>query len=569
MEKNILSQVFGETIVTGKRHYKRELDFKTRDFKSRLYIFQGLLIICFLIIFFQLVKLTLLQGNYYQELSKSNRIRENVFPAPRGIIADRKGEILVRNKPGYVAKVPCGERECYRKITHDEALKLEAKGEVFPLALGVSREYTDSDAFSHILGFTGNVNENEIGKMHCGRKLTYEDQLGRSGVEEAFDCSLQGNFGKELIETDALGNKVKVLSKVDPTPGKNLTLSIDKRLQLKAKELLKDKVGTVIAHIPQTGEILILYSSPSFDLSKFSEGLSQNEYNNLLNDPNKPLFNRAISGVYPPGSIFKPIIAAGALEEKVITKDSQIEDTGVITIGTFSFANWYFTQYGKKEGFVNVTTALKRSNDIYFYKVGEGLGVNKIASWARKFKLGESLGIEIGNEEKGLVPDTDWKEKVMKEQWFLGDTYHYAIGQGNLLVTPLQIAYAIGSFGNNGVICKPTILKRDSCEKITDKLVSSKNLNIVKEGMIAACSEGGTGYPFFGYKVNDKEITVACKTGTAEFGDPKNKTHAWFSAFAPANNPQIAITVLVEGGGEGSSVAAPIAKEIFNEWFSH
>lgn len=571
-------QAFGETIISGKVRQARKIVEKEADFRGRLFIFNLSFLLLFTVIFIRLFNLTVVKGEYYQKLSSGNRVKEHIFPAPRGIITDRAGEILVGNKPGYIARLPCGKQECYKKITHDEALKYEAEGKVDLLNLEIAREYTDSMAFSHILGITGVVEEGEIGTTHCGRKLTYEDELGRSGVEEAFDCDLQGRFGKELIETDASGKPLRLLSKLEPAPGKSLALSIDKNLQLRANTLMEGKKGVIVVHIPGTGEILVLYSAPSYDISKFVEGLSEGEYSKLVKDPDKPLFNRAVSGTYPPGSTFKTIVAASALEEKAIDKTTQIEDTGILTVGEFSFANWYFSQYGKTDGLVDIVTAVKRSNDIFFYKAGELLGVNKMANWARKFRLGQKLGIEIAGEEQGLVPDEKWKQEVLNQQWYLGDTYHYAIGQGNILVTPLQIAFANGAFANGGIICRPTVVKTDRCSRITEKFVSSQTLKLIKQGMIEACSPGGTGFPFFDYKVGEREIKVACKTGTAEFDPPAppkagpaggdNRTHAWFTAFAPADNPQIAVTVLVEGGGEGSREAAPIAKELFNEWFT-
>lgn len=567
--KQKLGFTFGESIISIKQKRLRIKGGKNIDFHNRLGFFWVLLIIAFIIIFVQLVKLTIFQGKYYRDLASYNRIKENIYPAPRGVITDRKREIIARNKPGFVGEVPCGNSKCFRKLSHEEALKLEAESRVSILQLGITRDYPDDWTFSHLLGTVSSVYKEEVGSNYCGRKLTFTDELGRSGVEKTFDCLLSGTYGKELVETDATGKAVKVLSKIESKPGKTLTLSIDKNLQLKARELLEDKKGAVIIHNPQTGEILTLYSSPSYNLNQFIEGLSEEEYQKLIKDNNKPLFNRAISGVYPPGSLIKPLIAAGALEDKIITKDTEIEDVGVIKIGEFSFANWYFTKYGKTEGPVNVVRAIKRSNDVYFYKIGEMMGVDKIAVWAKKFKLGQKLGIGIPGEEEGTVPDKLWKEKEKAEKWFLGDTYHVAIGQGDLLVTPLQIGFALGSFGNNGIICKPSIVKKDNCTKLTDKLISTQTLNIVKEGMVEACATGGTAYPFFDYKVGERSIKIACKTGTAEFGDPKDATHAWFFAFAPIDNPQIAITVLVEGGGEGSSVAAPIAKSIMDEWFKN
>ncbi len=565
METNLFN-IFGESIIQSKNNHRKIIEKEMGDFKSRLVYFKIAVFLAVLIIFIRLVQLTVVKGSYFASLSEENRFRENVYPAGRGVIYDRNGDILVRNKPGFVALVDCGKTKCFRKISHEESIKLEASGNASLVTLGIEREYIEKEAFSHLLGTTGAVFEKDLGREHCGRKIGYQDDLGRSGVEEAFDCQLQGTYGRELIEVDASGNSIRTLSKVDPKPGKSLRLSIDKNLQLKAYELMKDKKGAVVAHIPKTGEILLLYSAPSFDLSKFSEGISEEEYQKLVDNPQVPLFNRAIAGTYPPGSIYKTIIATAALEEKSIGKDTQIEDTGIITVGEFSFSNWYFSQYGKKEGLINVVDALKRSNDIFFYKTGEFVGVDKISEWSNKFLLGSKLGIELSGEEEGLVPSKKWKEEVKGEQWYLGDTYHLAIGQGDLLVTPLQVAFFSGAFANNGIICKPTVLKTDKCVPLTKNLISESVLKIVREGMIGACSEGGTAFPFFGYKVGDKEISVACKTGTADYNDPE-KTHAWFTAFAPSLKPEIMVTVLVEGGGEGSRVAAPIAKEIMDEWF--
>lgn len=563
---NKLGLSFAERIISADKFHLRKKELKVERLHSRLPFFRLLFYLSFIIIMIQLVYLTLLKGNYYQSLSSQNRIKENIYPAPRGVITDRKGEILVNNKPGFVALVNCGKNKCYRTISHEQALQMEAKGDNSPLNMTIARDYLEGDAFSHLIGITGQVQEEEINQNYCDRVLGYEDVLGRSGVEQAFDCQLQGSFGKELIEIDAYNKPLKTLSEIKATVGQSLTLSIDKELQLIAKKELEGKKGAVIAQIPQTGEILILYSSPSFNLHQLNN-ISEEEYLKLINNPDQSLFNRAIAGLYPPGSVFKPIVAAAALEEKVIDEKTEFEDTGEIKVGLFSYTNWYFTQYGKTEGLINIVTALKRSTDTFFYHLGELLGEEKIAFWANKFMFGKKLGIEISKEEEGLVPTKKWKQEAKKEQWFLGDTYHLSIGQGNLLVTPLQVSVAISAFANNGVICRPTVLKTNGCEKLTDKLISNKTLNIVKKGMVEVCKERGTAYPFFDFQVGGQKMEVACKTGTAEFGDENDKTHAWFVAFAPADKPQILVTVLVEEGGEGSDVAAPIAKKIFEEWF--
>lgn len=568
MKSNSIVDIFGENIQYSKKKNHRINGKKEFNFKSRNILFIILPVIAISVFVIQLFRLTIINGDYYKTLSFNNRLKEVLYPAPRGTIVDRTGAVIVRNKPGYIAKVDCGAIECFRKISHSEALEIEAQGQQIPIETEISREYAHPFAFSHVLGITGLVEALEIGKMHCGSTLGYQDVLGRGGIEEVFDCQLQGSYGKELIEVDALGNPIRTLSKVEARSGERLTLSLDNKLQIKAYELLKDKKGAVVAHIPQTGEILALVSSPSYDISKFSDNLSQSEYEKLVNDKDKPLFNRVIGGAYPPGSTFKPIVAAGALEEKSITKDTKITDTGFIVAGPLKFHNWYFTQYGKTEGEIDIVKALYRSNDIFFYKTGEYLGPDKLSLWARRFNFGKPLGIEIPGETAGLIPDPSWKKETLGEKWYLGDTYNVSIGQGNMLATPLQVAFANGVFANNGILCRPTILKNDNCDRLTDKLFGEDTLELIKEGMIKACQEGGTGFPFFNFTVEGRVIPVACKTGTSEFGDQDHKTHAWFTVFAPSDNPQIMVTVLLEEGGEGSRDAAPIAKEILTDYFT-
>ncbi len=559
--------VFGETVVTGGRKSKLAGNFDKQDIHNRLMFFYFLLVGAFALTVFHLFNLTIIKGNYYRLLSQDNRVKEIIYPVSRGVIYDRNSQILVSNKPGYVADVDCGGRRCLRKISHEQALKQEISQNATPLTLEIVRQYADNFAFSHILGFTGSVKPDELGKAYCGRILSFEDELGRAGIEKTYDCALTGKFGKKLIEVDALGNEVKVISQVEGSPGKNIILALDKDLQIRASTLMQGKKGTVIAHDPKNGEILALYSSPSFDLSQFAEGFLQEDYQKLVSDQDLPLFNRGMSGQYPPGSTIKPMIAAAALEEKVVSADYTIEDTGFIEAGGIKFNNWYFTQYGKTEGAVNLEKAIMRSNDIYFYKVGQMLGPDKISKWLKKFNLGSTLGIELDGEEKGTVPDRAWLTTTLHKNWYLGDTFNISIGQGNLLTTPLQIAFANGAFANHGIICKPMLTKSDKCQRLTTPLISKTNHEIIVEAMRKACSEGGTGFPLFNFKVNEKEISVACKTGTSEYGDKDGKTHAWFFAFAPVDNPKIAVTVLVEGGGEGSSAAGPIAKEILASYF--
>ena len=415
--------------------------------------------------------------------------------------------------------------------------------------------------------------------------------MGRLGIEEEYEKTLRGEDGKELVEVDAGGLAIKKMGVELPVPGRDVVISLDSRLQeLISEAFPKDEIGAVVASNPQTGEILGLYSSPSFNPNFFTMGQSRTyfasqsaELKRLLNDKQSPLFSRAIGGLYPAGSTYKIITASAGLESGKINADTEIEDVGVIRIGPYSFPNWYFLQYGRKEGMVNIIKALKRSNDIFFYKVGEMVGLDDLVSMSKRYGLSEKTGVDIPHEAKGLMPDEAWKQHFVGDNWYLGDTYHLAIGQGYLLVTPLQVNVMTNVIANSGKLCKPYLLKSISDnqlplnnEQCRDLGLKKETIDLIKEGMIEACSTGGTGWPFFDFKLKNQPLAtidqrpsitkVVCKTGTAEFGDPKDRTHAWFTVFAPADDPKISLTVLVEGAGEGSNVAAPIAKKVLEQW---
>jgi penicillin-binding protein 2 len=303
-------------------------------------------------------------------------------------------------------------------------------------------------------------------------------------------------------------------------------------------------------------------SSPGFDANAFSFNQDNVTIKNYLEDKdNLPLLNRSIAAKYHPGSVFKMVSATAGLESGVIDKNTLIEDTGVIKIGEYSYNNWLWTKRGATDGMVDVVKALKKSNDIYFYRLGEKLGVDRIKEWAEKFGYGAKTGVEIPGEVAGVVPSDQWKREVKGERWFLGDTYHLAIGQGFLDTTPIQVNLATNVIANNGTKCKMSLLKNGeaSCEKLS---IKAETLRTIKEGMLAACQSGGTAWPLFNFKTK-----IACKTGTAEVGDGSKDIHAWLTAFAPADNPEISITVFVERGGEGSDVAGPIMGDILKEWF--
>jgi len=344
-------------------------------------------------------------------------------------------------------------------------------------------------------------------------------------------------------------------------------------------------------------------SRPSFDPNFFTLGAtyktsSSSGYPSLsgiLNDnDNQPLLDRAISGTYPPGSTFKLVVAASGLENNIIDESFRVDDIGKITVGDFSFANWYFTQYGRTDGEVNVVKGIQRSNDIFFYRLGEKIGVDKISQTASDFGLGKKLGIDLNGEAAGLVPTKDWKEKEIGEPWYLGDTYHYSIGQGYLLTTPLQVNTWTQIIANNGAFYRPHIFKNKKLdEPLKTNLINSNTNSLIRQGMIEACSPGGVAWPLFKLNIKNKKlkidgknflepseatssadfkdyrkVSVACKTGTAEHGGEKTLPHAWITLFAPAYDPEIVVTVLSEESGEGSNIAAPIAKKILEDYFT-
>ena len=572
-------------------------------------------------------------------LADGNRTRELIRHAPRGILYDRTGKPLVGNTPRYRRITPCegkAQKDCDTSLSKQdgEALKVQGLPSGQFLEVDYSRDYLFGNSLSHVIGFTGELSQKELSdQYYVLRGYRRGDRVGRMGAEAVYEEKLRGRDGRELVEVDSSGKIIRTLGVDREIPGEDVTLSFDISLSRVVEEAFpKEFSGAIVVTKPATGEILAMYSNPSFSSQAFSDGLTQDSYNALINDPRRPLFNRAIGGVYPPGSTFKIVTSISVLEEAAMKPETTVEDVGVITIGKATFPNWYFIQYGKTEGSVDVVKAIARSNDIYFYKAGEALGITKLAKWARTMGLGQTLGIEVPGEASGLMPDPAWKESYFTSPldrdarnnlWYLGDTYHVAIGQGYLLTTPLQVNFWTNLIANDGKLCKPTILKATRDKKPFGKTqsrqetsckdlgIKKKTIEIIGEGMKRACETGGTGWPLFEFKVQSSKfkvqelsnasasaypviyakVPVACKTGTAEYGDPQNKTHAWFTVFAPVTNtafggvgtgqapdsgskniltgePEISVTVLVEAGGEGSSDAAPIAKKILEEWFS-
>ena len=492
-----------------------------------------ILLLTYLILWLSLFGKTVVGYKYYASLSEANKTKEQLVVAPRGVFLDKSNKPLVANdnNPKY----------------------------------GYERRYLYPEATAHLLGYLSLPDKNSLQDYSCGAPPLSNQFMGKTGLEKYFECELRGTPGKIIYETNALGENKRELARVEPKQGNNIKLTVSLELQQAAHQAFSEGLlGGAIATDPKTGEVLLYYSSPGFNSNLLlkKEGL----YQELGLKESKPMFNRLGLGLYPPGSVIKPLIALGALESKVISQQTEFTDKGIFKLGGVEFGNWYYLQYGKTDGEVNVVKAIKRSNDIFFYHLGVEMGVKKINYWLEKFGLKEQSLQKYFPQSQTLLPNNSWKQQNLNEPWYLGDTVNLAIGQGYLLVNPTQMHLATAIIANNGLKCDPYFTKNGlrHCENLE---IEQEHINAIVEGMVQACSSGGTGWPFFDYKINNQTIAVACKTGTAESPGDKALPHAWFTVFAPAHDPEIVLTVLVEHGGEGSAVAAPIAKQILNAFF--
>jgi len=521
-------------------------------FSWKFWLLKFGLILSLIILLAVTLRLSLIKGKYYQQVARDNKVLETSIPAPRREIVDRKGRVVAETVYQYF-KIDNGAK-IYQKSGDFDGYQFEGKD----LSYEIKREYSYRESMSMVTGYVGKVSDSDIKENKCGVKFIQNDLVGRGGAENFLDCEIRGRNGKRVVEVDALGKYIRELGREEPEIKQPLVLSVDAYWQDKIYKLLSGRKAVVIMSEPSTGKIIALVSSPAFDPNAFSEQDNKKISEYLDDKDNLPLLNRAISARYHPGSVFKITMATAGLETGVIDKTTLIEDTGVLKVGDYTYKTWS----GKSDGMVDIIKAIKRSNDIFFYKLGEMLGVDNIKKWAMKYGFGAKTGVEISGEVEGVVPDDAWKRKVKGEPWYLGNTYHMSIGQGDLDVTPLQINQMTNVIANKGVKCQMSILKetKSDCKSIG---IKESTWSTIIEGMKQACHTGGTAWPLFNFKTE-----LACKTGTAEVGDGSKDSHAWLTAFAPADNPQISITVMVERGGEGSDVAAPIVGDILKEWFN-
>ncbi len=582
-------------------------------------------LLVFLGLWLRLFWLQIINGQQYYAYANGNRIRQQIIPAERGIIYDRYLTPLVNNVAKYalyfvpadlpkepaqrhvlLAKVasligytPTQLEELYQQfsnksyqpilitdnLTHQQVVTLKViEDELAGINLTIEprRAYLDNSGLAHILGYVGKINQQELEK-YKHENYHLNDYIGKDGLELFYEKTLRGRPGIREVEVNAIGKTQKVLNQTKPVMGSNLILSLDLGLQKKITQVLKDTLKRIpsasgaaaIALDPNNGEILALVSLPDYDNNFFSAGISSPAYHNYLTDKRQPLFNRAISGTYPPGSTFKPLVALAALEEGIINSKTTFLSTGGLRIGRWFFPDWKYGGHGR----TNVIKAIAESVNTFFYYIGggyenfKGLGVAKITSFAAKLYFGKTLGIDLPGEASGFLPSREWKERVKQEKWYIGDTYHLAIGQGDILVTPLQLSAYTAAIANGGILYRPHLVKEirtdlDSSNNLDNQysyvlnhhFASTDNIEIIRQGMRATILSGSA------RSLQVLPVAAAGKTGTAQVG--ANKFHAWFTGFAPYDSPKIVLTILIEHGGEGSSVAVPVFRQVIDWYFN-
>lgn len=568
----------------------------------------GMIVLGILAIFF--VRAGLLQvvhGASYRALAEANRVRIHILPAERGVITDRFGTVLANNTPSftlvgrptelpqeqpereqvlqqvatlvdgdvnqfiasYEAAVDSTEFALMQNVPYEQAMTFAVHDTDIhgvDLVLGEQRSYitTTIPSLSHVLGYTGLINTEEYAEVKDSGYVPY-DYIGKQGVEASHETTLRGTYGKETIEVNASGKYLRTIGKQDPLNGERLTLTIDSELQAYAEEVLRNRLeGTVssraslVAMDPTNGEVLALVSWPAYDANVFSGGINQTDYSALLNDPDHPLFPRATAGEYPAGSTIKPVYAAAALSEGIITPTTTFLSSGGLQTGDHFFPDWRAGGHGV----TNVYHAIADSVNTFFYIIGggyevtPGLGINRLMTWAATFGFGSPSGLDIPGEADGFLPSPEWKQEETGESWYIGNTYNVSIGQGDFLVTPLQIARATSVFANDGDMVTPHLDMKQS--PITVPVVSSEIADVIRDAMRETVTKGSAS------SLQSVPVPVAGKTGTAQWSS-KEPPHSWFTGFAPYDNPSITITIVVENGGD-TALAIPVAREIL-EWY--
>jgi penicillin-binding protein 2 len=570
-------------------------------------------------------QLQVADGETYRSQAEGNRSRIEWMPAERGIVYDRNGVPLVANVPTFTAaivpvdlpKEEAGRREViggvaevlglapmdieeridavgrtstepaivHEDLTHEQSVLLAIAGTRWPsvtVRTGTRREYRYAEtagSLAHVLGYEGRLSPSEVDERVAEGYLR-TDLIGKTGLERWYEDRLRGIYGRRRIEVDATGREKTVIAEEPSVSGTNLVLAIDLDLQEQAEAALRrslaqnaKKRGSVIVLRPGTGEVLAMVSLPAFDNNLFAKGISLEEFAALNENADNPMFARAIAASLASGSVFKPVVAAAALDEDVVTPVSSFLSAGGIRVGQWFFPDWK----GGGHGITNLAKALAESVNTYFYIVGggfedrQGLGVERIVAYAKRFGFGSALGIDLPGENAGFLPTKEWKEEAKRERWYIGDTYHVAIGQGDILVTPLQVAAMTAAFANGGALVQPHVVNafttNDGTRTVVEptvldpQVVSPEAIAEVRKGMRMAVTSGSA------RSLSLLPVAAAGKTGTAQWSSTK-APHAWFTSFAPYEDPELVITVTVEEGVEGSVAATPVARDIYAWYFA-
>jgi penicillin-binding protein 2 len=556
--------------------------------------------------------LQVIRGEQMAALSENNRIRLRRVPATRGRVVDRNGKVLIDSQASFDAvlvpedardlsatvellaqflhqsvsdtrtildraagRPPFEEVLVKRNLDFDEVAALETHQLDLPgvsLRITPSRSYPHGPLLAHVLGYVGEATQSELDR---DRHYRPGDVVGKAGLEKAWERYLRGMHGGQQVEVDALGRELRVLDEEEAIPGDTLVLSIDLDLQQAAESALGEEAGAIVALDPRSGDVLAMVSRPAFDPNEFTGGIKPDRWRELTEHPRHPLNARATQGQYPPGSTFKIIMAVAALEEGVINPFTRLHCSGHLPFGNHDFRCWRKGGHGS----MTVHSALVNSCDVFFYQVGQRLGIDAIARYARAFGLGAPTGIEIGTERSGVIPDSEWKKRVFKQPWFAGETLSVAIGQGYVTTTPMQMAEATATIAT-GMRYKPRLVQRVEAldgtlvravepEVVATLPVRDTVLKQVREALVDVVARGT------GKNASIRGVAVAGKTGTSQVVSlgkervpaaklPWNRRdHAWFVAYAPADEPAIAVATLIEHApGGGGAVAAPVAKEV-------
>lgn len=579
------------------------------EFGGRLKVMGWLCMLVIVILIGRAGYLQIYEGDYYSELAEGNRIRIIPSMAPRGTFFDRNGELLVQNRPGFTVSLlpltaPISEEVIQRlsgliKVPADEIkTKIAAHSGFDPIRIKADvtpdivtiieeqknnypgvvievqpiRDYVGRQEGAHTYGYVSEINDTELEKMK-DKGYKSGDIIGKFGLEKIYDQELRGENGGQQVEVDVSGKPVQIIGRKDPVPGDDLVLTIDKSLQDAAEKAVDEQLQAIHANAaaavaldPQTGEILAMVSRPAFDPNLFAHGISSKDWNALNNNPYHPMDNKAITGEYPPGSTFKIITGTAALTEGVVSPDDLIMDSG---------HHWLIPKGnagGEALGLLNFRQGMAHSDNVYFYEMGNRLGIDRLEKYARMFGLGKKTGIDLPYEAEGLVANRRYKEKNFEDgDWYLSETFDAAIGQGFNLVTPLQAAMVMGEIAADGKRYKPHVVKRivspdgSTVKEVEPELLSTLDvkpevIRLVQQGLHDVTTYGTAASSFQGFP-----IQIAGKTGTAE--NPHGRDHGWFVAYGPFDQANIVVAVIVEQGGYGSQSAVPIGRKILEAWF--